>query len=137
MKSHSNPCLRNLLTIAVAAASSAVVTSFALAGALPLPNNLMAWPGLTADDVDRMQAAAARLYEGRSIGTIERWFNPDTKDAGVIKLVRSFTASGMPCRELDYVIRFETARNAPTHYITNWCKIESGEWKVVELPRSR
>src|SRR5262249_9108158 len=31
------------------------------------------------DDIDRMEAAAARLYEGRSIGTIERWRNPDTK----------------------------------------------------------
>ncbi|MEJ0018956.1 MAG: hypothetical protein WDN25_20825 [Acetobacteraceae bacterium] len=99
---------------------------------LPLPSGL-AWPGLTQDNLDRMHAAAARLYEGRSIGTVERWRNPTTNDAGEVTLVRSFDAHGMPCRTLDYTIRFETARNSPTHYLINWCRIQGGEWKIVEL----
>ena len=56
----------------------------------------IAWPGLPQDDLERMEAAAARLYEGRSIGTIERWRSPDTKNAGEVKLLRSFDSHGMP-----------------------------------------
>jgi surface antigen len=107
-----------------------------LSQAEPIPRASVAWPGMTQDDIDRMQAAAARLYEGRSIGSVERWFSPDTKNAGEVKLVRSFTAKGMPCREVDYVIRFQTARDNLTHYVANWCKIPDGEWKIVEIPRS-
>jgi surface antigen len=93
----------------------------------------LAWPGLTRDDVDRMHAAGARLYEGRSIGTVERWRNPDTKTAGEIKLVRSFESHNMPCRRLEYTIRFEVVRDAPRHYLLNWCKLPEGAWKIVEL----
>jgi surface antigen len=93
----------------------------------------LAWPGLTRDDVERMHAAAARLYEGRSIGTVERWRNPDTKTAGEIKLVRSFEASGMSCRRLEYTVRFEIVRDAPREYILNWCRLPDGAWKIVEL----
>jgi surface antigen len=80
-----------------------------------------------------MNAAAARLYEGRSIGTVERWRNPNTNDAGSVELVKSFEAHKMPCRTLSYTIRFETRRDSPTHYVINWCKIQEGEWKIVEL----
>jgi surface antigen len=103
----------------------------------PVITGDIAWPGLTQDDLDRMHAAGARLYEGRSIGTVERWRSPDSKDAGEVKLIRSFDARGLPCRTLDYTIRFETARNRPNRYIINWCKVQGGEWKIVELPSPR
>jgi surface antigen len=93
----------------------------------------LAWPGLTSDDLERMHAAAARLYEGRSIGTVERWRNPDTKTAGEIQLVRSFETHGMSCRRLQYTIRFEVVRDAPRDYVMNWCRLPDGAWKVVEL----
>src|SRR5271165_5344636 len=40
--------------------------------------------GLTADDRARMQAAAARLYQGQSIGAVERWRSPISQNAGVV-----------------------------------------------------
>jgi surface antigen len=95
------------------------------------------WPGLSQDDLNRMQAAGERLYEGTSIGTVERWRNPDTQNAGEVKLTRSFQSQGMPCRTLDYTVRFVSAPTKPSRYVTNWCKIASGEWKIVELPRPR
>jgi len=97
----------------------------------------LGWPGLTDDDIVRMHAAAARLYEGRSIGTIERWRSPASKDAGEVKLIRSFDANGMPCRTIDYLIRFETARDMPDHYVVNWCRVPGGIWKIVELAQPR
>jgi surface antigen len=91
-----------------------------------------AWAGLTEDDMARLSAAAARLYEGTAIGTVERWRNPDTGNAGSVRLANSFTAKTMPCRALDYTIRFARNTNAPAHYALTWCRIESGEWKIVE-----
>ncbi len=80
-----------------------------------------------------MHAAAARLYEGRSIGTIERWRNPDSKNAGEIKLARNFTAHGMPCRTLEYTTRFSVDQTRLSHTTINWCMVQQGEWKIVEL----
>jgi hypothetical protein len=77
---------------------STLVAQTALSRQPPLSNHQLAWPGLTSDDVDRMYAAAARPYEGGAIGNVERWRNPDSKNAGKIKLVRSFTANGLPRR---------------------------------------
>ena len=105
--------------------------------AQPLPAPVLAWPGLTQDDIDRMHAAAARLYDGRSIGTVERWRSPDSKTAGEVKLTHSFDSHGMPCRTIDYTIRFDSARNSPNHYILNWCRVAGDTWKIVELARSR
>ena len=119
----------------------AVVLPLAVAAQVSLAQTMLPqmgdvlWPGLVQDDIDRMHAAGARLYEGGSIGNVERWRSPDTKDAGEVKLTRSFTTRGMPCRTLEYTVRFDTARSSPSHYVLNWCKIESGEWKIVELPR--
>ena len=97
----------------------------------------IAWPGLPQDDLERMEAAAARLYEGRSIGTIERWRSPDTKNAGEVKLLRSFDSHGMPCRTIDYVIWFEEQRDRPNHYVLNWCRVPEGSWKIIELATRR
>ncbi|HEY0182240.1 MAG TPA: hypothetical protein VGC09_05475 [Rhodopila sp.] len=97
----------------------------------------VAWPGLTQDDIDRMHAAASRLYEGRSIGTIERWRSPDSKDAGEVKLIKSFKAHNMPCSRLDYTIRFNVVRDRPDHYVINWCKVPEGDWKIVEVVAPR
>ena len=64
-----------LFTIAAGLSVTSVAANVSLAQ-LFLPN-AVAWPGLTQDSLDRMNAAAARLYEGRSIGTVERWRNPE------------------------------------------------------------
>lgn len=127
---------KRALSVAVGLVVFFAATLASAQQALPMVGD-PAWPGLAKDDIDRMSAAAARLYEGHSIGTVERWRNPDSKDAGEVKLVRSFESHGMPCRTLDYTIRFATARNSPDHYVLNWCKIPSGEWKIVELAPPR
>jgi surface antigen len=80
-----------------------------------------------------MQAAAARLYEGRSIGTVERWRNPQSNDAGEVTLVKSFETHGMPCRTIAYAIEFATTRDRLDRYRVNWCRVSGGTWKIVEL----
>jgi len=93
----------------------------------PLP-----WSGLSQDDLNRMHAAAARLYEGRSIGTVERWRNPDSKDAGTVTLLRRFEAKGMPCAQVEYKILL-AATQEQRHYTLDWCKISNAEWKIVDF----
>ena len=117
--------------------ASATVVAAAGPALAPSFSSVIAWPGLPQDDLDRMEAAAARLYEDRSVGTIERWRSPDTRNAGEVKLMRSFDSHGMPCRTLDYTIRFEEQKDRPSHYVLNWCKLPEGTWKIVELARQR
>ncbi|MBS0559528.1 MAG: hypothetical protein JSR21_05690 [Proteobacteria bacterium] len=93
--------------------------------------SLPAWASLTKDDIDRMNMAAARLYQGQSIGTVERWRNPDTNNAGSVKLEGKFEAKGMPCWRLDYSVRTSDAKDHPSRYVINWCKTPSGEWKML------
>jgi hypothetical protein len=88
---------------------------------------------LTPDDMERMKAAAARLYEGQSIGRVERWRSPTSKNAGQLTLTRIFTARGMPCRTIVYTIRFHYDRDALRQYKYNWCMVSSNTWKIVEL----
>jgi surface antigen len=101
---------------------------------LPLraPGAGLDWPGLTADDLDRLNAASARLYEGRSIGTVERWRNPDTRNAGSVSLARSFQMHDMPCRQMEYRIRFSQKSEFPDHYTMTWCRTSAGEWKIAQ-----
>jgi hypothetical protein len=105
---------------------------------LPLPVPGIGWPGVSSDDVARMHAAAAQLYESESrpIGAVERWHNPDTKDAGEVQLIRSFSERGIPCRAVRYTIRYEGSQNRVDHYLVNWCHIQGAGWKIVEFPRS-
>ncbi len=89
-------------------------------------------PTIDQQSLDRMGAAAARLYEGRSIGTVERWRNPDTGDAGSVKLMAKPVLKGMPCRRIAYTTRPENADRPQAHYTLTWCKTASGEWKIVD-----
>jgi|GEM_PF-2446615 len=110
----------------------AVLPAAALAQVNPVvPNQI--WPGgLSDDDISRMGAAAARLYEGHAIGDVERWRNPDTGNAGLVRLTRRFESNGAPCRTLQYVIRVAKRPRTPAHYRITWCKLNTGEWKIVE-----
>ena len=90
--------------------------------------------GLTNEDLDRMNAAAMRLYSDRPAGSVEDWRNPKTHNTGSVKLLRRFKADGMPCWRLEYTIRFQRAANRPRQYRVNWCKTAAGEFKMVEHP---
>jgi len=120
------PLLRTAL------ATCAILAAPAIASAQSFPQlSKPAWSDLTSDDLSRMNAAAARLYEGRSIGTMERWRNPDTNNAGSVQLVGKFETKGLPCWRMDYTIRMEQTKDHPSHYVVNWCKTATGEWKML------
>ena len=77
-----------------------------------------------------------RVAEGFALASdhgVAQWQNLDFHHAGVVRLIGSFDAHGMPCRMLDCTIRFEELGNSPDHYVVNWCRLSDGEWKIVEL----
>lgn len=125
--------ISRLACMCVMAAALGIMTPGQSTVAQTLLNDDVAWPGLTRGDINRMHAAAARLYEGRSRGTIERWQNAHSKNGGEIRLLRSFTAHSMPCRTLEYTTRFNVDRTRLSRATVNWCMVQQGEWKIVEL----
>ena len=113
-----------------ALALSATTSGVVAAGPI-LPN--LGWPGLTEDDLVRMHSTVVRLFEGKPVGSIEQWQNPDTNDAGEVGLIRTFEGHGMPCRTIEYRVQFGRSGNNPDHFVINWCRVADGSWKIAEL----
>jgi surface antigen len=84
-----------------------------------------------------MNAAAARLYESRSIGALERWRGVGTQNAGEVALLRRYSQTGAPCASLRYVIRYKGVSGNPTVYVHDWCRMPDGVWKIVEPSQAR
>jgi hypothetical protein len=123
---------------AVAAAALLTLASQAALAQATLPNlgGYFDWPGLSDDDLNLMHAAAAKLYEGRSVGTVERWQNPNSNNAGEVKLLQRFESNGMPCSTVDYNVRLASDPDSPDHFIAAWCKTPAEGWKLVVPPHS-
>lgn len=118
--------------------TAALATALAAAAAAALPPVPIPVPAggtamLTKDDVVRVQAAVARLNEGRSIGAVERWRSEDSHDAGEVILARSFTARGMPCHTIRYLTRYHSQPASPRRLELNWCQAPAKGWKIVDL----
>src|SRR4051794_22363924 len=62
--------------------------------------------GLTADDLELLEAAASKLYtaDNPRVGATESWTNPNTGDTGTVSLIEVFEKDGMPCRKLRHNI---------------------------------
>jgi hypothetical protein len=99
----------------------------------PPPLFSLTWPGLTGGDIERMGTASQQILQTASGDIVVQWQNPDSNHAGAVRLIRSFDAHGMPCRTLNYTIRYEELGDSPDHYVVNWCRLPEGEWKIVEL----
>ena len=119
--------------LAIAALAALVTLAPNMIAAQPVFVPSASLPKLTQDDIARMHAAAARLYEGQSrlVGSSERW-GVDSNDAGEVKLVRSFNVNGIPCRTIDYIIQVAGVEDGEEHYVVNCCQLYDKGWKIVE-----
>ncbi|HKM62343.1 MAG TPA: hypothetical protein VJY39_07610 [Acidisphaera sp.] len=112
-----------------------IAASPAAVAQIGLGNPALEFPGLSQATLDSMHAAAAKLYEGRPVGTVEAWTSPDGT-AGEVKLLHSFDAFNMPCRTIDYTIGAQSTVSGPNpnHYVLTWCRVPAGAWKIVQVP---
>lgn len=90
-------------------------------------------PIASKDDIVRMHAAAARLYEGHAVGSVERWRSPTSKNTGYVTLTRRFEAKHMPCRTIVYTTRYHADQAHLRRFTYNWCQVSTGVWKIFEL----
>jgi surface antigen len=85
---------------------------------------------LSTEDIDIMHETAVPLFSTGEIGQSGAWANPASGKKGSITLQKIYELKGMPCRRLEYLM------NAPnitsTRTIVDWCRVATGEWKVVD-----
>ena len=122
--------------IVVALGMMAVPPTGTLAGVPSDYLSGMGWLGLSQSDLDRVNNAAALLYEGLPGATVERWSSPVSGKSGEVRLIGSFEFHGMACRKLDYTVVSADQTNQ-AHYVLSWCKVPDGAWKIVEVPGRR
>ena len=118
----------------------------ALPGLLPLPAAAQvllppvqsrSWVGLTPQDIDLVHQAETRFFQDQAIGTVERWRNPQSGNAGEVTLARTYESKGAPCHSLSYTLRFAKPSSMPDKYTLDWCQQPDGAWKIVSLGGSK
>ena len=64
-------------------------------------------------------------------GASRNWHNPKSGNSGTVTLQRVFRANSMPCHALHYTVTLAAQQTQRTYDI-NWCRIQTGEWKIAE-----
>jgi surface antigen len=75
-----------------------------------------------------MAAIDKALNEGND-GAATAWKNEKTPAEGVVTPQKSFTSSGMKCRELLIANSYRTLRGESVH---TFCKASNGKWKLQQ-----
>lgn len=87
--------------------------------------------GITNSDVKLIDQASNRLNatEPLQVGDSQDWSNIESGNSGKVTVTRLFQSGGMACHGVRYDMSYK-AKRPTTHYILNWCKTRSGEWKI-------
>src|SRR6202040_681591 len=59
---------------------------------------------LTQDDLDLIHRTVDTQIHGKPVGTTASWSNPNTGNAGTIKLVRRFRKGNLQCEQVAYTL---------------------------------
>ena len=87
---------------------------------------------LTQQDLDMMRQTVTQQIHGKPVGTTASWSNPNSKNSGIIKLLKKFTAGNMRCETLGYTLMTTAVAGAsPEHYELNSCLQPDGSWKIL------
>lgn len=118
--------------IAVAFVAAVTVAGLALPAQAQLNPFKRSGFELTPEDIQLLQTAAARLYEGETaeVGTVETWSNAASGNTGAVQLVQIFEHQGLTCRRLQHDIKVNDVENT-FRYIFDRCKTAAGEWKLL------
>jgi 17 kDa outer membrane surface antigen len=87
--------------------------------------------GITGEDIELIRRAVEPLFLSDSIGALARWDNPKSGNTGAVRLRKIYEMKGMSCRELLYTTQYR-GKAQPSVTKVDWCKIPSGEWKLVD-----
>ena len=85
---------------------------------------------LTQDDLDLIHRTVDAQIHGKPVGTTASWSNPNTGNAGTIKLVRKFRKGNLRCEQVAYTLTTTKKAVEPEHYVFNSCLTPEG-WKIA------
>jgi hypothetical protein len=102
----------------------------------PAPAQLLfgpAWESnitLTQGDLDLIHRTVDTEVHGKPVGTTASWSNPETGNAGTIKLLRKFRKGNLHCEQVAYMLTTTKKVVEPEHYVFTSCSTPAG-WKIA------
>jgi hypothetical protein len=85
---------------------------------------------LTQGDLDLIHRTVDTQIHGKPVGTTASWSNPDTGNAGTIKLLHKFRKGNLRCEEVAYTLTTTKKAVEPEHYVFNSCLTPEG-WRIA------
>jgi surface antigen len=87
-------------------------------------------PKLSEKDVALMRSAAREGMDGKPVGSVVEWMNPDTGARGHARLLRRFEGPNGECREVE---QFADAPGPSEPWRSQGvlCLDETGTWRVL------
>jgi surface antigen len=93
--------------------------------------------GLRGDDTTMMTNAVRQGLDGRPVGTLKSWSNPETGSHGSVELIDQYELENRPCREVRHRF-FTNAKGSKTYVVdVTACQMADGEWKWPSAPKIR
>jgi surface antigen len=88
--------------------------------------------GLTPEDTKALFDTTDALNRASPlhVGDSRDWSNPASGASGHVTVRRVYTSKGMTCHALRNTMRANASAKSTT-YDTNWCRVPSGDWKIV------
>jgi surface antigen len=124
--------MKKIIVVIVAALATIVAAHTAIAQINPFGK--WAQAGLTKEDSEMSQKAAASLYEKPDVkaGDSASWQNPTSGNSGTVTATRVFKHKDMPCVGLRYAFDLKDSQDKSKKELqANRCKVASGEWKIL------
>lgn len=85
---------------------------------------------LTQEDLDLIHQTVDTQVHGKPVGTTVAWSNPNTGNAGAIKLLKRFNRGTLHCEQIAYTLTTTIKAVEPEHYVFNSCLTAEG-WKIA------
>ena len=86
---------------------------------------------LTQGDLDLIHRTVDTEIHGKPVGTTASWSNPETGNAGTIKLLRKFRKGNLHCERVAYTLTTTKKAVEPEHYAFDSCLTPEG-WKIAQ-----
>ncbi len=111
----------------------ALVLAFLIAGPAQAQMLGPSWESnisLKQGDLDMIHRIVAEQIHGKAVGATASWSNPDTGNAGSVRLVKKYQSQNRQCEQLEYTLRSTKRPVRPEHYMFNSCLQPDGSWKI-------
>ena len=86
---------------------------------------------LTQGDLDLIHRMVDTEVHGKPAGTTAFWSNPDTSNAGTIKLLHKFRNGKLYCEDAAYTLTTTREAVEPEHYVFTSCLTPKG-WRIAQ-----